>query len=67
MDSKDQGGSRTGTRTGARDILAIAAVSCIGYGAWQIYPPAAWIAVGVVLGAIVIAGLILQGGGGGRA
>lgn len=37
------------------DIAAMAGVASIGYGAWLIYPPAAFITVGIIflIGAIL--------------
>jgi len=32
-----------------RDVLVFGGLAIAGYGAWQIYPPAAWLAVGVTL------------------
>ena len=38
------------------DLPLFAGVWCVGYGTWQIYPPAAWIVTGALLiGAAVLA------------
>lgn len=33
----------------AKDIMAVAGTASIGWGLWQVYPPAALVVVGVIL------------------
>lgn len=42
--------------TWIRDIIGLAGLGLFGYGAWLIYQPAAWIAVGVILMAVAYKG-----------
>jgi hypothetical protein len=41
----------------ARDVLAFVGLALFSYGAWQVYPPAAFIAVGAVMTGIAIFGV----------
>ena len=40
------------TRDTLADLIGLAGVGCVGYGAWLIYPPSAFILVGIGLVAI---------------
>lgn len=42
-------------RSVATDLIAITGVGLAGYGLWQVYPPAAWIASGVLLVVVAVA------------
>lgn len=43
-------------RDGARDLAALAGLGLTGYGAWLIYQPAGYLAVGILLLAGSVAG-----------
>jgi len=32
-----------------QDLFVFGGLGCVGYGIWQVYPPAAWVVVGVAL------------------
>ena len=36
-------------QTATELAVFVTAVACMAYGAWQIYPPAGWLAVGAIL------------------
>jgi hypothetical protein len=42
-------------RSVVSDLLALCGVGLAGYGLWQVYPPAAWIAAGVLLVVVAVA------------
>ena len=43
-----------------RDLTAIAGVGLLGYGAWLAWPPAGFMAAGVMLFAVAIVGTLLR-------
>jgi len=42
----------------ARDALAVTGSGCLVFGVWSIYRPAGWIAAGILLLALSLAGYV---------